>query len=103
MTDQWHYIRDGQPVGPVSRAQLVAELVRSPYWHQERVWNPDYTEWREAGSVDELAAELTQVHLQKLTQQDGRSAHRPSAWVTILAYAGLALLGIVSAVIYHFL
>jgi hypothetical protein len=100
MTDHWYYIKDGQSVGPVPRRELIAALIRSPFWHQEQVWKPEYTGWREAGSVEELSTELTQVHLQQLAQHHRGGAPKPSLRTKVLVYAGLALLGIVSAVVY---
>jgi hypothetical protein len=103
MSDHWYYTRDGQSVGPVSRAQLIAELLRSPYWHQERVWKPEYSDWQEAGSVDELSSELIRVQLQQLAQPGRPGARGASVSRTVLVYAGLAVFGIVSAIIYRFL
>jgi hypothetical protein len=103
MTDHWYYTRDGHSVGPVSRAQLIAELLHSPYWHQERVWKPEYSDWQEAGSVDDLSSELAQIHLEQLAQHQHRGVRGASMSFTVPVYAGLAVLGIVSAIIYHFL
>jgi hypothetical protein len=101
MTDGWYYIRDGQSVGPVSRAQLVAELLRSPSWHQEHVWKPGYPAWQEAGSVDELSSEFAQSVSAYLAQDHRRKPREASRLVKVLVYSGLAMLGIISAVIYH--
>jgi hypothetical protein len=119
MTDGWYYIRDGQPVGPVSRAQLVAELRRSPSWHHEHVWKPEYPAWQEAGAVHELFSELVkpasadpaQDHAQHLArglahdlaQNDRRKPRQASRLVTVVVYSGLAVLGILSAITYHLL
>ena len=103
MTDHWYYTKDGHSVGPVSRAQLIAELRRSPYWHQERVWKPEYADWQEAGSVDELSSELVRAHLQQLAQHHRSSARGAFVSATVLVYAGSAILGIVSAIIYRWL
>ena len=101
MTDSWYYMRGDKPVGPVTRAQLVAALLQSPYWHQEYVWKPEYPAWQQAGSIDELSSELAQSQLEHLTQGDRRRARKASVLVTALVYAGLAILGILGAVIYH--
>jgi hypothetical protein len=109
MTDGWYYIRDGHSVGPVSRAQLVTELLRSPSWHQEHVWKPGYPAWQEAGSIHELFAELARsdsAHLardlaQDLAQDHRRKPREASRLVKVLVYSRLAMLGILSAVIYH--
>src|ERR1044071_9970029 len=103
MTDNWYHIKDGQPVGPVSRAQLIAELLHSPYWHQERVWKPEFADWQEAGFVDELSSELAQVHLEQLARSHQRDARGASKFPTVLLYAGLAVLGIASAIVYRLL
>ena len=103
MSDSWYYTRDGQHVGPVSRAQLVAALLQSPYWHQEYVWKTNSPAWQQAGSVDELSSELAKSHLEALGQRDRHSPRKTSVLVTVLVYAGLAMLGIVSAIAYHLL
>ena len=69
MTDTWYYVRDGQPVGPVSREQLIAALIRSPNWQQEFVWKPEYAEWLEAGAVNELSSEIVQSRLLQYPEQ----------------------------------
>jgi hypothetical protein len=103
MTDSWYYMRGDQPVGPLSQAQLMAALLQSPYWHQEYVWKPGYDAWQKAGSVDELSSALAQAHLEQL---EHLAQHRPrsrkaSVLVTALLYAGLAIVGILGAIIYH--
>ena len=105
MTDSWYYTRDGQQIGPVTRPQLVAALLQSPFWHQEYVWKTGDPAWRQAGAVDELSSELAQSHLEQLSQLERRGPPPPKASMkaTLLAYAGLALLGIVSAIVYFFL
>ncbi|MBX9844048.1 MAG: DUF4339 domain-containing protein [Xanthobacteraceae bacterium] len=103
MTDSWYYTRDGQQLGPVSRAQLVAALRQSPYWHQEYVWKTGTPAWEQAGSIEELSAEMAQSHLEALARLDHSSPAKASVLVTILTYAGLALLGMLSAVAYYLL
>ena len=103
MSDSWHYTRDGQQIGPVSRAQLVAALLQSPYWHQEYVWKTGSPAWVQAGSLDELSSELAKSHLDALAHLDRRGPRKASVLVTVLVYAGLALLGSLSAVVYFLL
>ncbi len=103
MTDSWYYTRDGQQLGPVSRAQLVAALRQSPYWHQEYVWKTGTPAWEQAGSIEELSAEMAQSHLEALARLDHSSPAKASVLVTILTYVGLALLGMLSAVAYYLL
>jgi hypothetical protein len=68
MTDNWYYVRDGQQVGPVSRGQLITELLRSPFWQGVAVWKSGQSSWIEAGSVDELSSEMVQSQLIRLAQ-----------------------------------
>jgi hypothetical protein len=104
MSDSWFYVRDGQPVGPLSRAQLLQELRASPFWQQERVWKEGYGAWLEAGSVDELSFEVAQSQLEHLAKHKHGSARESSSVLrTMLVYAGLAVFGVLSAVVYHFL
>jgi len=81
MTDSWYYIRDGHSIGPLSRAQLIAELLHSTNWRQEQVWSPEYSDWREAGSVDELSSELAQSDLRHAAQYHHRGSRRRSVLV----------------------
>jgi hypothetical protein len=122
MTDSWYYVRDGQQVGPVSRGQLIAELRRSPLWHREPVWQPGYSNWLEAGSIDELLSEMLrpardvpppsqhrggqapgQVLGQVSGQVSGQAPRHMPVRVVALIYAGLAMLGVVGALIYRWL
>ena len=103
MTDSWFYVRDGRAVGPVSRAQLVQELRRSPFWQQERVWKEGYAAWLEAGSVDELSFEVAQSHLEQLAKHKHGRPRESSVLRTMLVYAGLGVFGVLSAVAYYFL
>jgi hypothetical protein len=103
MTDNWFYVRDGRGVGPVSRAQLIQELLKSPFWQQERVWKEGYAAWLEAGSVDELSLEVAQSQLEHLAKHAHDSPRKRSVWATMLVYAGLAAFGILSAIAYYFL
>ena len=88
---------------PLSRAQLTRELLKSPFWQQERVWKEGYAAWLEAGSVDELSLEVAQSQLEHLAKHTPHSPRKGSTLATMLVYAGLAVLGIVSAIAYHFL
>jgi len=104
MTDTWYYARDGQPVGPVSREQLIAALIRSPNWQQEFVWKPEYATWLEAGAVNELSFEIAQSDLvQHPVQDESQGLREASVRATSVVYLGLASLGIVGAIIYHWL
>ena len=104
MTDTWYYVRDGQSVGPVSREQLIAALVRTPNCHQEFVWKSEYAAWLEAGAVNELSSEIAQSHLVQHPAQHESHGHREaSVRATVIVYLGLTSLGIVGAIIYHWL
>ena len=103
MTDGWYYLHDGRPVGPVSRAQLVAELLRSPNRQQEPVWKPGYSTWLEAGSIEELSSELARSHPEREVEYEHRSLRAASLLPTAAIYVGLAVLGTVGAIAYHFL
>lgn len=103
MTDSWYYTRDGQQVGPVSRAELVAVLLQSPFWHQEYVWKAGDPDWRQAGAVEELSSELAKSHLEALARLDHRGPRKASMRTMVLVYAGLAMLGVLSAMAYFFL
>jgi hypothetical protein len=110
MTDSWYYVRDGQQVGPVSRGQLIAELRRSPFWHREPVWKPGYSTWLEAGSIDELVSELLRPardvpppSQHRGGQASGQAPGHMPVRVVALIYAGLAMLGVVGALIYRWL
>ena len=104
MSDTWYYTRDGQQVGPVSRAQLVAALLQSPYWHQEYVWKTGSPAWEQAGAVEELSSELARSHLEALTRLDHRGGTRQSSLLrTAVVYVCLALLGMLSAVAWFLL
>jgi GYF domain 2 len=101
MTDTWYYDREGHSVGPVSREQLITELLRSPYWQQEYVWKPGYSDWVEAGSVNELSSELAQSELEHHVQYESSRPRPASGLAAVLVYAGLAILGVVSAITYY--
>lgn len=104
MADGWYYMRGDQPVGPVSHAQLTAELLQSPYWHKEYVWKPGYSAWQQAGSVDELSSAMAQAQLEQLEQLEQRpprSSRKASVLIMSLVYAALAILGILGGIIYH--
>jgi hypothetical protein len=103
MTDTWYYVRDGQQVGPVSRRQLITELLRSPFWQHEPVWRPGDPTWLEAGSIGELSTELTLLHLGREVLPNQPRSRATPVWVKVLIYAGLAVLGIVLALIYRWL
>jgi len=110
MTDSWYYVREGQQIGPMSRGQLITELLRSPFWQGVAVWKSGQSTWLEAGSVDELSSEVVQLQLTRLAQAHYEHVVPPDAqpgktsvWATVLIYAGLAVLGVVAALIYRWL
>ena len=98
MTDTWYHARDGNPVGPMSHAQLIQELLHSPSWQQELVWQPEFPAWVEAGSVRELSSQLVRSDEQYATRRLGTST-----WVILLVYAGLAVLAILGAIAFYWL
>lgn len=61
---QWHYVRDGQPVGPVTESELI-ELLPSLQGHDTLVFGPGMTSW--------LAAR----HAPGLNLERGRAAPTP--------------------------
>ncbi len=55
MSDQWYFVRDGKPSGPITLTQLKAELHARPKWKEELVWREGMDDWLEAGNISELA------------------------------------------------
>jgi hypothetical protein len=105
MTDSWYYFRDGQPVGPVPLGHLIAELRRSPLWHREPVWKTGYSVWQEAGQIDELVSELLRParDVSSPSHPERRGGDQIPVQVLALIYAGLAVLGVIAALIYRWL
>jgi hypothetical protein len=82
----------------MSHAQLVQELLHSPSWQQELVWQPEFPAWVEAGSVRELSSQLARSDEPYATRSLGTST-----WVILFVYAGLAVSAILGAIALHWL
>lgn len=52
---QWHYVKEGQQLGPVSEEELQRLAQQGEIKPDDLVWNPNFAdEWLPASSVDKL-------------------------------------------------
>lgn len=54
MSDSWFCAEGEKPVGPISLEELTRLLSKTKDWRKKLVWNANFTEWREAGSIPEI-------------------------------------------------
>jgi hypothetical protein len=54
VSDSWFCAEGEKPVGPISLEELTRLLSKTKDWRKKLVWNANFTEWREAGSIPEI-------------------------------------------------
>ncbi|MHC5083023.1 MAG: DUF4339 domain-containing protein [Planctomycetota bacterium] len=56
--EQWHYLQDGQQVGPVTKEQLISLFAQQILTPDAMVWHAGMEQWAPANTVAELAGEF---------------------------------------------
>ena len=59
MSDTWYYADQNKQIGPVDIQQLKASLTRLANAKDVLVWHPGFTDWKKAGDVPELTADIS--------------------------------------------
>lgn len=54
MSDVWYFARGGNSVGPVTRADLIDVLSRTPASEHMLVWRSGFSDWQKASEIPEL-------------------------------------------------
>lgn len=54
MSDGWFYAEGEKPIGPISLEELKRLLSKTKDWRKKLVWNANFNDWREAGSIQEI-------------------------------------------------
>ncbi len=57
-TAEWHYLKDGAPLGPLPFEGLMQRILDRELIGDSLVWHPDFPDWKAIKSVDSLAAFL---------------------------------------------
>lgn len=80
MDQDWYYGVGDDTLGPVSFEDLVAALRTQPDWRDVPVWCSDFTDWRPAKDVHQIAFRLGRGTQQAAPHQlPGGAAMRPDA------------------------
>lgn len=58
---EWHYIRAGQQVGPVSAAEIRNLILRGQVSHGDMVWRDGMANWQPAGEVVDLRSAFAEA------------------------------------------
>lgn len=59
MSDTWYYADQNKQVGPFDIQQLKASLLRIPNAKDVLVWRSGFPDWKRAGDVPELSADMS--------------------------------------------